>query len=141
MSGRSTTTLSCVAEQGNNVSDVGDNGIRVSSRERQGQHTRRHRKRHSERVSLPLDYTRASNGQSEAAPTTVLYSSSFSFFLLFLGILVTRKKWWCKSYEGPHFSFGRGGNWAQSMCPNHREEKKPFFFFFFMKLYYFQMYC
>ncbi len=29
MSGRRTTTLSCVTEQGNNVSDVGDNGIRV----------------------------------------------------------------------------------------------------------------
>ncbi len=67
------------------MSDVGDNGIRVSSRERQRQHTRRDRKRHSERVSLPLAYTRASHGKSEAAPTTVLLL--FLFFFLFWALL------------------------------------------------------
>jgi hypothetical protein len=93
----------------------------------------RDRKRHSERVSLPLAYTRASHGKSEATPTTVLLLFLFSLF--FWGILVTRKKWWCKLYEGPLFLFsgGRGagrreGNRAQSMCPNHRGEKKPNFF-------------
>ncbi len=78
-------------------------------------------------------YTRASHGKSEAAPATVLLLFLFSLF--FWGILVTRKKWWCKRYEGPLFLFsgGRGvgrrdGNRAQSMCPNHRGENKPNFF-------------
>ncbi len=94
----------------------------------------RDRKRHSERVSLPPAYTRASHGKSQAANDTVLLL--FLFFFFFLGILVTRKKWWCKRYEGPLFLFSGGreagrreGNRAQSMCPNHRGEKKPNLFF------------
>jgi hypothetical protein len=58
------------------------------------------------------------------------------FFFFSWGILVTRKKWWCKRYEGPLFIFSRGrgarrreGNQAQSMCPNHLGEKKPNLFF------------
>jgi hypothetical protein len=66
-----------VAEQGNNVSDVGDNGIRVSSQERQ---------KETQRTGVtPPAYTCASHGKSKAAPTIVL------FFFFFLGILVTEK--------------------------------------------------
>ncbi len=100
----------------------------------------RDRKRHSERVSLPLAYTRASHGKSEVAPAAVLLL--FLFFFFFLGILVTRKKWWCKRYEGPLFLFsgGRGGGEAGGKpgsihVPKSPRGKKNLIYFFLNLLF------
>ncbi len=90
-------------------------------------------KRHSERVSLPLAYTRASHGKSEAAPATVLLLFLFSLF--FFGHYCDKEKVAVQTIGRASFSFfweggGRGGGRETGLnpCAQITEGKKNLIF-------------
>jgi len=103
MSGRRTPTLSCVAEQGNNANDVGDNGIKVSSRERQ---------KETQRTGVTPPGLNPCVPRQEWSSTR--HCTSFSFFPLFLGHSCDKEKVVVQMIWRASFSFfwGEGGGEA-----------------------------
>ncbi len=117
MGGRRTTTLSCVAEQGNNASDVGDNGIKVSSRERQKETQRTG-------VTPPGLYPCVPRQERS---NTHHCTSSFSFFPLFLGHSCDKEKVVVQTIWRASFSFfwGEGGGEAGGKPGSIHVPKSP----------------